>query len=97
MGIIDKRVLFEVEFGSNTMQVLAMDLNLAVQAVLFEQSLDSEYEDSEYLRVQKMKPDEVAKATIYCEESDKHLNLVEYIKKEINTGDSTVILSYTEV
>lgn len=43
MKIIDNRELFEVEFNSNTMQVLALDLKSAISHVIDEQSTG--YED----------------------------------------------------
>ncbi|WP_343566348.1 hypothetical protein [Sphingobacterium sp.] len=94
MKIIDNRQLFEVELNSNTMQVLAMDLNAAITHVLTEHSLDDE---DDYIRGEKMSYSEVENAVIWDEEKRKHLNLVAWIKKEINPGDNPLILTYTEV
>ncbi|MDR0266007.1 MAG: hypothetical protein LBJ04_22530 [Sphingobacterium sp.] len=94
MKIIDNRQLFEVEFNSNTMQVLAMDLKQAVTHVLDEHSLDDE---DDYIRGEKMSDAEVKKSVTFDEETGKHSNLVAWIKKEINPGDKPIILTYTEV
>ncbi|MGB3108324.1 hypothetical protein [Sphingobacterium sp. UBA1897] len=40
---------------------------------------------------------EVENAVIWNEENRKHLNLVTWIKKEINPGDKPIIFTYTEV
>ncbi|MDM1294296.1 hypothetical protein HX021_08290 [Sphingobacterium sp. N143] len=94
MKIIDNRELFEVEFNSNTMHVLALDLKSAISHVLDEQSNGGE---DDFIRGEKLSDNECIKAVTFDEETGKHLNLVDWIKEEINTGDKPIILTYTEV
>lgn len=94
MKIIDNRELFEIEFNSNTMHVLALDLKSAISHVLEEQSNGGE---DDFIRGEKISDKECLEAFTFDEETGKHLNLVDWIKEEINQSDNPFILTYTEV
>ncbi len=94
MKIIDNRELFEVEFNSESMIVLALNLNSAITHVLTEHSLDDE---DEYIRGEKLSDKECLNTMAFDENMEGKTKLIDWIKEEINPGDKPIILTYSEV